>query len=314
MMHPLPGDASNQANLSLQGALTPVQRSSDTNPLDNLLRARLRIPEGKNFQLAALRGALELVDACTRLTTRQPFFALRETEDILRQLDGRTGLELIDAVLAMNGGTEITAHGLDNVPATGRVVIASTHPIGTFDFLAHAGALLDHRPDLKVVAGRETERFLGRERLIAVDLDGKDKVTSPRRTIEGMIAHLEDEGAVLIFGSGRVPRMENGWLVEPPWRTGVTRTSAKTGAPIVPASADMKNSRHYYRTRRIMTVLSGGNEEFGRRVASLRYVSELIAKLGGSYDVYYGPIVAPGTSPEALKPLAETLVPGLYQT
>jgi hypothetical protein len=127
-----------------------------------------------------------------------------------------------------------------------------------------------------------------------------------------MQAHLLDGGALLVFGSGRVPRMTNGLLVEPEWRTGITRMSEAADAPIVPASADMRNSRHYYRTRNLARILSGGNDDFGRTVASLRYVSELLAKLGGHYHVHYGPVVAPGTPPEDLKRLAEGLVPGLY--
>ena len=283
------------------------------NPLDALLRSRLRIPEGSDFRLKLLRWVLEAVDLGNRAATGQPFFALRETEKILIELDGRTGMPLIEALLAMEGGTQIVPHGLEHVPEKGAVVIASTHPIGTFDFIAHAAALKARRPDLKVVAGRETERFLGSELLIAVDLDRRDTVLTARQTMKGMRDHLEADGALVIFGSGRVPRMEKGLLIEPPWRSGVTRVSAQTGAPIVPASPHLRNTRHYYRTRRVAALLAGGNDDFGRRVASLRYVSEIIAKLGGQYDLHFGPAVAPGTAPEVLQELCEGLVPGLYR-
>ncbi|CAD0185880.1 hypothetical protein RUESEDTHA_02781 [Ruegeria sp. THAF57] len=282
------------------------------NPVDDLLRARLRIPVGADFRLRVLRHLMEGVDWINRTTTGQAFFALKETEEILLELGERTGPELVRAVLQMNHGTTLRAHGLENIPTQGAVVIASTHPIGTFDFLAHAGALQDHRADLKVVAGREAERFLGRDLIVPVDLDQKDRVLTARQTLAGMLQHLKEDGALLVFGSGRVPYLNDGRLVEPPWRTGVTRVSAETGAPIVPASANMRNSRHYYRTRRLAGVLSGGNDEFGRKVASLRYVSELIAKLGGSYDVYYGPVQPAGTAPDILKRLSEGLVPDLY--
>ena len=288
--------------------------NTKNDPLDALLRARLRIPEGADWRLKALRWLMEAVDMLNRTFTGQAFFALRETKQILIALDGKTGTDLIHALLAMNGGTTITPHGLENIPKKGGVVIGSTHPIGTFDFIAHAGALLAHRPDLKVVAGRETERFLGAERIIAVDFDQKDKVLTARQTRDGMIAHLQNGGALLVFGSGRVPRMKDGLLVEPAWRTGATHTSKSGMAPIIPASADMRNSRHYYRTRRLVAFLSGGNDELGRRIASLRYVSELKAKLGGRYDVHYGPMQPPGTAPEVLKQLAEGLVPGLYSS
>lgn len=283
------------------------------NPMDELLRARLRVAEGADLKLKALRMLMSAVDAFNRTLTGQAFFALREAERVLIELDGRTDRDLVQALLARNGGTRITPRGLENVPGQGPVIIGSTHPIGTFDFIAHAGALLQYRPDLKVVANREAERFLGASRIVAVDLDRKDNVLTARQTRAGMQAHLEEGGALLVFGSGKVPDLRRGLLVEPPWRSGITRVSAACGAPIVPASANMRNSRHYYRTRLLARTLSGGNDDFGRTVASLRYVSELLAKLGGSYEVHYGPIQAPGTSPEALKALAEGLVPGLYR-
>ena len=281
--------------------------------MDALLRARLRIEKGADLRLKALRLFMQTVDAFNRAVTGQAFFALREAEAELIYLDGRTGPDLVQALLERKGGTQIIPHGLENIPQDGAVVIGATHPIGTFDFVAHAGALFAHRPDLKVVANREAERFLGPDRIIAVDLDRKENVLSARQTRAGMQSHLLDGGALLVFGAGQVAGMKGGLLFEPPWRSGITRLSAATGAPIVPASTDMRNSRHYYRTRRIAHVLSGGNEDFARMVASLRYVSELLSKLGGRYDVYYGPVQPPGTSPSELQALAEGLVPGLYR-
>lgn len=286
---------------------------SKNDPIDDLLRARLRIHEGSDLKILCLKRLMEALDWVTRTTTGTPFFALRETKAALIELDGRTGPELVDVLLDMNGGTSITPHGLENVPKHGPVVIAATHPIGTFDFIAHAGALREHRPDLKVVAGREAERFLGADLIIAVDLDRKDRVLTARQTMEEMTTHVQSGGAMLIFGSGRVPGMRGGLLQEPQWRAGATRVSHSCNAPIVPASANMRNSRHYYRTRNLFRILSGGDDELGRRVASLRYISELMGKLGGSYDVHYGPAQPVGSQPEHLQELAETLVPGLYR-
>lgn len=280
--------------------------------MDELLRARLRLTDRARFRLKGLRFLMGSVDLVSRTLTGQAFFALRETEQVLRDLDGRTGPDLVKALLAMKGGTQITAHGIENIPSQGAVIIGATHPVGTFDFIAHAGALLDHRPDMKVVANREAERFLGADRIVPVDLNRADKVLGARQTREHMQAHLEQGGALLVFGSGRVADMTDGLLTEPLWRTGITRASAATGAPIVPASANLQNTRYYYRTRKLARILSGNNEYIGREVASLRYVSELMAKLGGSYDVVYGPIQPPGTSPEVLQVMAEKLIPGLY--
>lgn len=288
--------------------------SRPENPLNALLRARLRIKSPARKRLWALRTGMSTVDTIGRLTSGQPFFNLRETVKILKQIDGLKGPELVDALMSWRGGTTITPRGIENIPQTGPVIIGSTHPIGTFDFLAHAACLFAHRPDLKVVANREAYRFLGPERIIAVDFDRKDNVLTARQTREGMFEHLSAGGALLVFGSGKVPDCHNGLLIEPPWRTGVTRMSKAANASIVPASPNMRNSRHYYRTRKWARILSGGNARFGREVASLRYVSELIAKLGGKYEVVYGAPLPAGTEPEQIKAHAEALVPGLYQS
>lgn len=282
-------------------------------PMDELLRARLRIPEGADLPLALLRGLMYSVDWVLRGTTGQAFFALREAEEVLRDLKGKTGSDLVRAMLARNGGTTLNAHGLANIPTEGPVIIGSTHPIGTFDFLAHAGALKDHRPDLKVVANREAERFLGKDGIIPVDFDRSDKVLTARQTRNGMVDHLSAGGAMLIFGSGKVPDMKDGLLKEPPWRPGITRISKECDVPIIPASPDMRNSIHYYRTRKIARILSFNNAYIGREFASLRYSSELLSKLGGTYDIFYGPAVAAGTPPAELQSIAEDLVPGLYK-
>ena len=165
-------------------------RPGKQNPMDDLLRARLRIAEGADLRLKALRLAMQGVDGICQTFMGQAFFALRETEQVLIELGDRTGHDLVKALLAMKGGTRITAHGLHNIPPSGAVVIGATHPIGTFDFIAHAGALMDHRPDLKVVANREAERFLGAGRIIAVDLDRRDRVLTSRQTRDGMLGHL----------------------------------------------------------------------------------------------------------------------------
>lgn len=280
--------------------------------IEDILRARLRLPEDARLRLAALRHLLLGIDRVNRGLTGQPFFAVRETALLLAQHEGQVGAELMRALLSRDGGTEIRAHGLEHIPATGPLLIGSTHPTGTFDVLAHFGALKDHRPDVKFVAHREAERFLGDERLIAVDLDRRENVLAARQTITAIEEHLHGGGAVLVFGSGRVSDMSAGLLTEPPWRSGLTRISAAHGVPIVPACADLRNSRQYYRTRGLARRFSGNNKDIGRTSASLHYGAEVLNKLGGSFEVHYGAAKPPGTPASTLQAAAEGLVPGLY--
>ncbi len=284
----------------------------DDRPLDAVLRARLHLPEGSGVRLNAIRGVLSVIDGIARTVSGRPLFALRETEDLMRRLGGLTGAAVPRRILELNGGTEILAHGLGHVPPSGAVVVASTHPTGMLDFIAHAGALLDRRPDLKVVANQEVEVFLGPELIVPVRIDKVNRAISGDRVFRGMQEHLDRGGALLIFGSGRVPRQVGGRLVEPAWRSGASRISQACQVPVVPAAINARNSGRYHALRRLGQLLGGGDDHFGAMVGSLRYPAELIERLGGRIEVHYGAPLAPGTAPDRLKRAAEGLVSGLY--
>ncbi|NIZ59634.1 hypothetical protein DL239_01445 [Sedimentitalea sp. CY04] len=283
-------------------------------PLDGAMIERLHLRSENSAALKIIRGLIHSSDAVSRTLFGHPFLALRESEDFLRQMDGLEGADLIHSLMEQEGGTTVIAHGLQHIPDDGPIIIAATHPTGMFDFAAHASALLDKRPDMKVVANREAEKFVGSDIIIQVTVDKRNKTVSGGKTQQAMQAHLKDGGALLIFGSGRVPDFKQGHLVEPAWRRGATTISKLCQAPIVAAALNARNSNAYYRTRAFARFISGGNDHFGAMIASLRYSAELLEKLGGKYDVLYSPELPPGTDPATLKHTAEGLVPGLYQT
>jgi hypothetical protein len=286
-------------------------------PLDPVLRARLHLAEGARIRLGLIRAVLATTDGVSRGVTGKPFFALREAEDLLRQVNGVKGADLVREILRWQGGTQIVPQGLDHVPQTGAVVIASTHPTGMFDFIAHAGALLSRRPDLKVVANQEVELFLGPDILVPVRIDKTNRAISAKEVHRGMQRHLGQGGALLIFGSGRVADRRDGRLdgrlAEPVWRSGASRISAKCDVPLIPAGLAAQNSDYYYRLRRLAQTLKRGDDNFGAMIGSLRYMAELLDKLGGHYQACYGAALPAGTPPEVLKEHAEGLVPQLYR-
>jgi hypothetical protein len=283
-------------------------------PLDSAMIDRLHLRGENSAVLKLIRGLIHSSDAVSRTLFGHPFLALRESESFLREMGGLKGADLIETLMAQEGGTTIRTHGLKHVPDTGPVIIASTHPTGMFDFAAHASALLDKRPDMKVVANREAEKFIGSDIVVPVTIDKNNRAVSAGKTHQAMQTHLKGGGALLIFGSGRVPDFSQGHLIEPAWRRGATHISKLCQAPIVAAALNARNSNAYYRTRAFARFISGGNDHFGAMIASLRYSAELLEKLGGKYDVLYSPELPPGTDPATLKQTAEGLVPGLYQS
>ena len=280
-------------------------------PLDETILEHLHLPADATLRLRLIRSLIHMVDGTSRTFFRKPFFGLRECETLWQELDMATDTELIEALLALKGGTDLTPHGIDHVPETGPALIASTHPTGPFDFIAHAGALLDRRPDLKVVANNDTQTFLGADRIVSVRINRRRRAVSARATMAAMERHLHDGGALLIFGSGRVPPRTAGKLTERRWRTGTTRVSEACNLPIIPAGLNVHNSRYYYRLRDLAWRLSG-SDSFAVTVGSLRYLIEMLDQLGGRYDLHYGAPLPPGSPPELIQKHAEALVPDLY--
>jgi len=306
------GETNPQAAPRRLGDSRITSRIHSERPLDEILRERLHLRGRGRLALATIRAGLSAGDWLSRLFTGQPFFALRQSEDLLGEIAGLQGTALLDKMMSLNGGTQFRAQGLDTVPDNGPVLIAATHPTGLFEFCAHMQILRRKRPDLRVVANAETERFLGADMIIPVKISKENRAESAHSTRRAILDHLEAQGAVLIFGSGRVADQHEGLLVEPPWRGGPTELSRAANAPVVPGALNVRNSSAYYRIRGTARVLSGGNAHFGAMIGSLRYFQEFMSKLGGSYDVAYGTIQPPGTPRKTLKTEAEELFPGLY--
>ena len=280
-------------------------------PMDPVLRARLGLPADARKRLIAVRAALRSLDAISQTVSGRPFFGLQESEALMREIDGLTGPDLVQALLEKRGTTQIATTGHSHVPATGPAIIAATHPTGMFDYIAHAGALLNQRPDLKVVATAEAKQFLKDDTVVPVEVDKNYRATSSRATLAAMEAHLTSGGALLVFGSGRVSHKSGDHLVEPDWRAGPTHVSLSCDAPLIPAALDARNTNYYYTLRGLAQRISG-DEHVGALFGSVRHIAEFMEKLGGRYDIVYGPAMAPGTAPEVLKAKAEGLIPGLY--
>ncbi len=273
---------------------------------------RLRINSDARIRLKLVRGLIQTGDAISRLISGKPFFGLREAEALRTALGDRKDIEFAREVLKQNGGTTVHTHGLENVPETGPVLIASNHPTGPMDFFAQAGALLDRRPDFKVVANADMARFLGRDMIVPVRVDKQTHLNATNRTTSGMHDHLVEGRALLIFGAGRVPMMHDGKLIERPWRSGATRVSRDCDVPVIPSAIDATNSAYYYGLRKLAMRLTR-SEDTALNIASLRYFAELTDQLGKDIDVHFGAPLPAGTSPDDLQTAAESLVPHLHK-
>ncbi len=207
---------------------------------------------------------------------------------------------MTDAIAA-KGGEEAMAHvssilaldargvGLEHIPASGRVIIASVHPTGIADGIAMHDVLSKVRRDVVFFANRDAIRVSPgfSDILIPVEwvLEKRTRQRSRETLIETKKA-FEAERCVVLFPSGRLAMMgADKALVEREWMTSVAIFARKYECPVVPAHIAARNSRLYYWFWKINTELR-----------DITLFNELLNKKGKRFDIRFGAAI----SPEAL--------------
>ena len=130
------------------------------------------------------------------------------------------------------------------IPATGRVVIAANHPIGSLDGLALLHLVREVRPDVKVVAN---DMLAALEPLQSVLLPVNNMGGStPRANLKNIHKHLEADGAILIFPAGEVSRFGPTGVKDGTWQSGFVKIASATESPILPIFVAGRNSLFFY--------------------------------------------------------------------
>jgi putative hemolysin len=176
--------------------------------------------------------------------------------------------------------------GLEHIPETGRVLIASTHPTGIPDGVAMYDALKQRRPDMTFFANRDALRAAPglEEMIIPVEwVEHKRTRLRSRETLVSAIRAFTTEKCVVLFPSGRLAFMnDEKKLTEQEWLQSVAVFARKYDCPIVPAHITARNSWLYYWFWKL-------NEE----LRDVTLFHELLNKKGKPYKIAFGPAISP---------------------
>lgn len=166
-------------------------------------------------------------------------------------LQTRTAPMFLDFTLDKIGvGFELSGQeNLNEIPASGPVVIVSNHPLGGLEGMILSKILIAMRPDLKVLTNRLLLRFPEFEdTFIGVDVLSKN---SKKENSAGMLQaarHLQHGGALLVFPAGTVSRLHiaSFQVKDAAWDKGISRLIKKYQACVLPIWIDNKNSLGFY--------------------------------------------------------------------
>ncbi|CAA6821001.1 MAG: Putative hemolysin [uncultured Sulfurovum sp.] len=185
----------------------------------------------------------------------------------------------VEAVLEyFNFSYKFSSNQIENIPATGRVVIIANHPLGALDALSLIDMVKRVRSDVKVVANNMLGEIKQLEPIL-VGVNTFDESIS-KESVQEIHQTLKNEEALIIFPSGEVSRARPNGIKDTKWHKGFLKFAKKNKAPILPIYIDAKNSTLFYTFSSVNKGLSSlllSHEMFKQRNKSLEFVvGELI--------------------------------------
>jgi putative hemolysin len=154
---------------------------------------------------------------------------------------------------------DIVAGSLDNIPATGPLVLISNHPYGILDGLM-LGHILDAvRGDFRILANSVFRRASDLDRvLLPISFDEtKEAVKTNLETRQTALNYLAQGGAIGVFPGGTVSTSARPFSrpMDPSWRNFTAKMIAKSDATVVPIFFEGHNSRLFQLASRVHSNL-----------------------------------------------------------
>ena len=211
--------------------------------VDTLLQQRFPQLSNRRWLFKAFSGVLK--------------YLLHEKEFIQFQKEQpyTEGIDFVDQVLDyFNFSYSITQRDRERIPASGRVVIVSNHPIGSLDGLALIQLVRHIRPDVKILANDMLMTLKPLQKLLLPvnNMGGK----TPKQNLTNITQYLEQEGAVIIFPAGEVSRMKLSGVKDGKWHSGFVGIARTAKAPVLPLFVDARNSISFYLTSMLYKPLA----------------------------------------------------------
>lgn len=160
-------------------------------------------------------------------------------------MPGWDALDFISQVLQL----DLTISGLENIPTTGGVILAPSHPTGIADGIAVFDLLKKVRRDIAIFANRDAQRVAPQFRDVIIPVEwraGEKSHAKSRDTLEMTARAFQEKRAIVLFPAGRIAFWHEGRLTERPWQPSFVALARRYKFPVVPINITARNSGLFY--------------------------------------------------------------------
>jgi hypothetical protein len=157
------------------------------------------------------------------------------------------GFDFIEKIIE-EFGVSVETIGIENVPQTGGIVIASNHPLGGLDALAMMHILSKKRKDMRFIVNDILLTFKNlKELFIPVNKHGK----SGAESVKMINAQFASEQLTLVFPAGLVSRKQEGGIIKDlEWKKSFITKARQYQRDIIPVYVEGINSNFFYNLSR----------------------------------------------------------------
>ena len=165
-----------------------------------------------------------------------------EINSTMLYLENYGGLEFNSEGLKLLGASVESVNG-HFIPKTGRVTVASNHPLGGLDGMALIKAVGEVRPDVRFLVNDVLKNLKNYgDVFVPVNKVGATSAASLRLMEE----LFRSDNAILIFPSGLVSRKQNGLIRDLKWRKSFVTQAIDHNRMVQPVFIEGENSKFFY--------------------------------------------------------------------
>lgn len=163
------------------------------------------------------------------------------------------GLEFV-AMLVKEFGANLEVEGEENIPRTGRYIIASNHPLGGLDGVALMHVVGKIRPDI-VFPVNDILLWLPNLKPLFIPVNKHGSNTDNLQIIHNT---FESDKLMLYFPAGLVSRKQKGEIKDLEWKMTFISKAKKYKRDIIPTYIEGRNTNFFYRLANIRKMLGIG--------------------------------------------------------
>ncbi len=177
-------------------------------------------------------------------------------------------------------GTKYEAHGLENIPDSGRFIFASNHPLGGLDAMVMIDCISKRFPNLKFIVNDVLMHIAPmKEIFLPINKFGRQSQEYARSIRE----NLASDDQLLIFPAGLCSRKIDGEVKDIKWRNSFVKMAVSGLRDIVPVYFEGLNSKRFYR-------IANWRKKLGIKfnIEMILLPDEMFRQRSNNLNIYFG--------------------------